>query len=134
MPTRANFLDTNILVYSTTVGAKALVAQQLMAEPFVISVQALNEFANIGRRKLGLSWLRIAEIVSDMSISAQAVVAVEQQMTQIALRLVQLYNLSFYDAVMVAAALKAECPCFYSEDLHHGLVVDGKLTVINPFR
>ncbi|MGF9562684.1 PIN domain-containing protein [Neorhizobium sp. JUb45] len=133
MPAIANFLDTNILVYSTTGGAKAALAQKLMSEPFVISTQALNEFANVGRRKLGLSWGRITRIVEDMAETAEGVIAVEPELTMTALRLVQRYNLAFYDAVMVAAALKAECTTYYSEDLQHGLVIETKLTIQNPF-
>lgn len=133
MPAVANFLDANILVYATTGGAKAIVAQKLMNEPFVISTQALNEFANVGRRKLGLSWGRITRIVEDMAESAESVIAVEPDMTTTALRLVQHYNLAFYDAVMVAAALKAGCTTYYSEDLQHGLTIDNTLTIQNPF-
>ncbi|MGE7371296.1 PIN domain-containing protein [Neorhizobium sp. NPDC001467] len=134
MPAISNFLDTNILVYSTTSGAKAVVAQRLMNEPFVISTQALNEFANVGRRKLGLMWDQISRIVEDIAETAETVVAVEPDMTRTALRLVRHYNLAFYDAVMLAAALKAGCTNYYSEDLHHGLVIDTKLTIQNPFR
>ena len=68
-----------------------------------------------------------------MAEAAENVVAVEPEMTRTALRLVQHYNLAFYDAVMVAAALKAECTTYYSEDLQHGLIVDHKLTIQNPF-
>lgn len=128
-----NFLDTNILVYATTDEAKSVVAQRFMSEPFILSAQALNEFANVARRKLGLPWERIAQIVEDMSETADAVVAVDTDMTRTALRLIQRYNLAFYDAVMLAAALKANCTTFFSEDLQNGLVIDGKLTIANPF-
>ncbi|MEB2846923.1 PIN domain-containing protein [Rhizobiales bacterium RZME27] len=134
MPAIANFLDTNVLVYSTTSETKAVVAQKLMSEPFVISAQALNEFANVGRRKLSLSWERITQIVSDLTEAAEVVVSVEPGMTKTALRLVQHYNLAFYDAVMISAALKAKCTIYYSEDLQHGLIIDTTLTIQNPFR
>ncbi|SMF45322.1 Predicted nucleic acid-binding protein, contains PIN domain [Xaviernesmea oryzae] len=134
MPLVANFLDTNILVYAFSEGPKAEVAQALMAEPFVLSVQALNEFANVGRKKLKLSWERIEEAIDALSFVASAIVTLEQQTTKAALELVGRYNLAFYDALMLAAALKADCSRYYSEDLQHGLLVEEKLTVINPFR
>lgn len=134
MPAIANFLDTNVLVYSITGGDKAVIAHRLMSEPFVISTQALNEFANVGRRKLGLSWNRITQIVGDLAESAEVVVPVDPDMTNTALALVQRYNLAFYDAVMVAAALKAECRIYYSEDLQHGLIIDNTLTIQNRVR
>jgi predicted nucleic acid-binding protein len=49
-------------------------------------------------------------------------------------RLARRYTLSHWDALIVAAALTARCDLLYSEDLQDGLVVDGRLTVVNPFR
>lgn len=133
MPSVANFLDTNILVYAFSEGSKAEVAQTLMAEPFVLSAQTLNEFANVGRKKLKLSWERIEEAIDALSSVASAVVVLDKQTTKAALKLVRRYNLAFYDALMLTAALKANCSRYFSEDLQHGLLIDGKLTVINPF-
>lgn len=133
MPSIANFLDTNILVYALSEEPKAEVAQSIMIEPFIVSVQALNEFANVGRKKLKLSWKRIEEAIDDISATASAIIVLDKQATMAALKLVQRYNLAFYDALMLATALNANCSRYYSEDLQHGLLVDGSLTVINPF-
>ncbi|WP_200943278.1 MULTISPECIES: hypothetical protein [unclassified Rhizobium] len=43
------------------------------------------------------------------------------------------FNLSIYDALMIAAALQADCHEIFSEDMQHGLVIDGRLTISNPF-
>ena len=134
MPAVANFLDTNILVYALADDEKSSVAQGLMKRPFVLSVQALNEFANVGRRKLDLSWERVSGHVEDIVIAARLILPVEPEFTRAALRLAPRYKLAFYDALMVAAARSAGCSAYYSEDLHHGLIIDGQLTVINPFR
>lgn len=134
MPSVVNFLDTNILVYAFSEGSKAEVAQTLMAEPFVLSVQTLNEFANVGRKRLNLSWERIEDAIDALSSVASAIVVLDKQTTKAALKLVGRYNLAFYDALMLTAALKADCSRYFSEDLQHGLLVDGKLTVVNPFR
>lgn len=133
-PAVANFLDTNILVYALADDGKSAVAHELMRGPFVLSVQALNEFANVGRRKLGLSWERVSGHLEDIVLAAHLILPVEPETTRAALRLAPRYKLAFYDALMVAAALSAGCSNYYSEDLHDGLVIDGVLTVVNPFR
>lgn len=51
----------------------------------------------------------------------------------IALEIAGKYGFSWYDSLIVAAALKAECDILYSEDMHHSQVIEGKLSVINPF-
>lgn len=43
------------------------------------------------------------------------------------------YQFSFYDSLIVAAALEADCTVLYSEDMQHGFVVDNSLQIINPF-
>ena len=43
------------------------------------------------------------------------------------------YKIAFYDAAIVAAALLADCDTLWSEDMHDGLVIDGRLTIRNPF-
>ncbi len=134
MPTVASFLDTNILVYAFTKDARAVTAQQLMGSPFVLSTQGLNEFANVARKKLKHPLEQIEEAIEALSKLASTIVPMDQQMTIAALKLVRRYNFAFYDALMVAAALKASCTRYYSEDLQDGLMVEDKLTVINPFR
>jgi len=134
MPTVASFLDTNILVYAFTKDARAVTAQQLMGSPFVLSTQGLNEFANVARKKLKHPLEQIEEAIEALSKLASTIVPMDQQMTIAALKLVRRYNFAFYDALMVAAALKASCKRYYSEDLQDGLIVEDKLTVINPFR
>jgi len=133
MPSVANFLDTNILVYALGEDAKATIAQSLMDEPFVIGVQALNEFANVGRKKLKLSLELSQQAIDDIILMASAVVVLDTRVTNGALALVRRYNLAFYDALMVAAALDANCSRYYSEDLQHGLLIEGKLEIVNPF-
>jgi predicted nucleic acid-binding protein len=51
-----------------------------------------------------------------------------------ALALVERYGFSFYDALLIAAALHAGCSRLYSEDLQHGQLIDRQLRILNPFR
>ena len=49
-----DFLDSNVLVYAFTTDKRAAAAQALLQDRPAISVQGLNEFANVARRKLGM--------------------------------------------------------------------------------
>jgi predicted nucleic acid-binding protein len=44
------------------------------------------------------------------------------------------YNLGIYDAMIAASALAADCDTLWSEDMQHGMVLDGRLRVADPFR
>jgi predicted nucleic acid-binding protein len=115
-----SFLDTSILVYAFSEDVRAKVAQSLLVEPFILSVQALNEFANVGRKKLGMSWTDIEYAVADLITMSASIVPIDEQITVSELDLSQRCNLAFYDALMGAAACSADCQHFYSEDLQAG--------------
>lgn len=65
MPAPAEFLDTNILVYAFTTDPRAAITEQLLGKGCVISIQGLNEFANVARRKPGMSWEETNEALED---------------------------------------------------------------------
>lgn len=127
-----SFVDTNILVYSVSEdGAKAGRAEALISADTHISVQVLNEFAQVARRKLGWSYLEIGRFLEGV----RALVTVHPltvEVHELGLRIAAHYRLAIYDAMIVAAALEAGCDVLYSEDMHHGLRLGG-LTVLNPF-
>ncbi|MDK4704085.1 PIN domain-containing protein [Rhizobium sp. CNPSo 4062] len=128
-----DFLDTNVLLYALSEDERAEKAQALLAQPFVISAQALNEFTNVGRKKLNMSWADIREAVDAVVALSATIVPVSEKITLAGLDLAQRYQLSFYDATMIAAAIEGGCERFYSEDLHAGLIVEKQLTIVNPF-
>ena len=129
----APLLDTNILVYSIADHAKQEIALSVVANPFVLSVQALNELANVLHRKNAWPMERIIPVIDKYRYLAMAISAVSEATNTRALDLLRRYNLSFYDALMVAAAREHGCEVLYSEDMQHGLIVDDTLTIINPF-
>ncbi|MGN6776355.1 PIN domain-containing protein [Rhizobium sp.] len=128
-----DFLDTNVLLYALSEDERAEKAQALLTQPFVISAQALNEFGNVGRKKLNMSWADIREAVDAVVALSATIVPVSEKITLAGLDLAQRYQLSFYDATMMAAAIGAGCERCYSEDLHAGLIVEKQLTIVNPF-
>ena len=52
----------------------------------------------------------------------------------LAIRLAARYQFAFYDALIVASALEAGCETLLTEDLTHGQIIEGRLTIQNPFR
>lgn len=128
------FLDTNIFIYAFTEDRRTTKAQALLEKPYVTSVQAFNEFAHVMRRKSKRDWNEIRAAILSIYRMSERVVVLDLALSDKAFDLVGRHNLSFFDALMIAAALEAGSTLFLSEDLHHGLVIDGQLTVINPFR
>jgi predicted nucleic acid-binding protein len=128
------FLDTNILLY--TVGqhdARTPVAEALVAQGGVISVQVLNELAAVAHRKLGMSWPDVTAALDAIRTLCPSVVPMNVDTHDAALRLAARHGFHIYDALIVAAALDAGCTTLYSEDLQAGQVIGGRLKVQNPF-
>jgi predicted nucleic acid-binding protein len=130
----APFLDTNIFVYAFTDDIRTARAQALLAKPYVTSVQAFNEFAHVMRRKTRRDWKEIRTALLAIQRMSESVISIDLALNASAFDLIDRYNFAFFDALMIAAALEGCCTVFLSEDLQSGLVIDGKLTVVNPFR
>ena len=128
-----SFLDSNIVLYLASEDLlKADRAQGLVAEGGTISVQVLNEIANISRRKMGLSW----DETRNFLLMIRGLLKVEPitiEIHDVGISLAERYQLSVYDSMIVSAALSAECDTLLSEDLQDGLLINGRLRVLNPF-
>ena len=129
-----DFLDSNVLVYAFTDDPRAAAAQALLGRGCAISVQGLNEFANVARRKLGKSWQQIRNDLAAIRTVCAIAAPSDVDTHEAAIRLGERHGLAFFDALMVAAALRAGCDTLWSEDMQHGMIVDGKLRIANPFR
>jgi len=127
------FLDSNILIYSRADDSRSTEAARLIENPFTISVQILNQFAVVMRRKLGFEWDRIEGAVADVVQLASSIHPVSLDLHIAGMRIAERYGLQLYDSVVVAAALRAQCSTLFSEDMHHGLIVEDRLTIVNPF-
>jgi predicted nucleic acid-binding protein len=129
-----SFFDTNVLLYTTSSDAvKADRAEQLMLVGGAISVQVLNEIANVARRKMRFSWERTHDLLSQIR-QLLSVIPVTLRIHEAGVGLAERYRLSIYDGMIVAAVLDSGCDTLWSEDMHDGLMIDGRLTVVNPFR
>lgn len=126
------FLDTNILVYAHQIGNKAEISQDLIAPGGTISVQVLNELANVLRKKLGRSWREIELVLDDIDNTLDPALPLTAKTSRTAFALARDQGLAVYDALIVAAAIEAGCGTLYSEDMQHGRTIDG-VTIVNPF-
>jgi predicted nucleic acid-binding protein len=128
-----SFFDTNVLVYLTSAdAAKADRAEALLAAGGTISVQVLNEMTNVARRKLGMSWTETNAFLSTIrNILAIEPLTLDMHLT--GLEIAERYRLSIYDAMIVAAALHADCDTLFSEDMQHGMIVESRLRIVDPF-
>jgi predicted nucleic acid-binding protein len=127
-------LDTNIVIYALTDGPKSDIALLLLDTGPRISIQLLNEFANSSRNKRKLEWAEIDELLSVIISLSKSIRPIDFELHRRGLLIANRYQLGFYDAMIVAAALLDGCETLYSEDMHHGLVIDRTLTILNPFR
>lgn len=130
-----SFLDTNVLVYLYANDDLVKKAQALVASArgeVWISSQVLVEFANVAHRKIRLPWPTIEgillEFMTDFSVHTTTPATIAH-----ATRLAQRYGLSWFDALIAAAALECGCDTLYSEDFSAGQLIAGTLRVANPF-
>jgi predicted nucleic acid-binding protein len=133
------FLDTNVLIYWVDAGPRADQVEQYLADDAVISVQVLNEFANVLRKKRGMPLPAISELVDTLLLTCE-VCDLTVRVHRAALELAARYKLGIYDANILAAAAEMGCAAVYSEDMQHGMSIkipkslgDGALSIKNPF-
>ena len=128
------FLDTNVLIYAIAErDPRSARAEALLGNGGSISIQCLNEFVSVARRKLGMQWREIMEALDAILILCPAPIPITLEIHRLALGIAENYGYAIYDSLVVAAALQAKCKTLYSEDLQHGQVIEGKLTIRTPF-
>lgn len=135
------FLDTNIFVYAFLASeprkrAKAveLIESCLGSGRGCISYQVVQEFANVARKKFATR-LSASDCKAFIDAAMQPLnrVASSTALIHTALDLQDELKYSFYDSLMIAAALQAGVETLYSEDLQHWQLVRGVLRIANPF-
>jgi predicted nucleic acid-binding protein len=137
---RPTFVDTNIIAYSRD---SRLPVKQPVAEAWLsrlaqlrsgrISTQVLIEYYSVAThpKKLALpAWAAQADC---RSLQSWKPLAPDLALFESAGSAADRYGFSWWDALIVAAALRQECTLLLSEDMQHNLVVDNRLTIINPF-
>lgn len=132
MPAKA-FIDTNIVIYALGPNsAKAALAAPLFAARPTISTQVLSETANVALKKLALPLLEAGKLLAMLEATCRVEIVTPATMHR-TLDITGRYGHSWFDSLIAASALEAGCDTLYTEDMQYGQVIEGKLTIINPF-
>ena len=100
---------------------------------FLVGVQVLNELCNVALRRK-FDWLKTKTMLVSLEALSVDVVPLTLEVHRRGLRVHEKYQFQFYDALMLGAALEAECTVFYSEDMQDGQVIENTMTIKNPFK
>ena len=126
--------DSNVVLYlAGSDPAKAAKARQIVTPGIPLSVQVLNEVANVFVRKWQRSWSQTEEFL-DLVKGLAIVQPLDERTHELGISVARRHRLNVYDGMIIASALGAGCDTLYSEDMHHGLVVSERLRIVNPFR
>ena len=133
-----NFIDSNIFVYmfdrsapEKRQQARELVHALVQDGTGCISYQVVQETLNVVGRIEGPDSDQLAELLDEILIPLWQIDPSES-LYRTGLRIQVRYGYSFYDSLIVAAALGAGCTTLYSEDMQDGQRIEG-LTIRNPF-
>jgi predicted nucleic acid-binding protein len=128
-----SFFDTTVLIYSiSSEQPRAAMAEKLLAGGGWISVQVLNEFAAVARRKLDMSWEETREALLAIRVLCETPTPLSIETHQAALEIAARYGYQIYDALILAAALESHCDILYTEEMQNGQSI-GPLIIRNPF-
>jgi predicted nucleic acid-binding protein len=134
------FLDTNVFVYSfdRSAPAKARRAAQLIGRAVetrkgIVSYQVAQEFFNVALRRFAQA-MSAADAEQYLATVFRPLMVVHSSLALYgeALRLTNRYRLSWFDSLIVAAALEGQCSILYTEDFQDGQQF-GELRIENPF-
>ena len=132
------FVDSNIWLYGFSTDQKEerkrILAKQLIQEKsIIISTQVINEVCRNLLKKHKLDEQSILKLIVSF-YSKYKVISFNLNILESASNLRTQYNISFWDSLIISSALSADANILYSEDMQHGLILDQKLTIINPFK
>ncbi len=128
------FFDSNISLYLLSDNdRKKEIAKELMLLNFVISTQVISENISVINKKFKLLSKIEVDAHLRLLIKNATITIIYLSTLNTALFIKEKYQLQWYDSLIVAAALEANCTILYTEDMQHGLIIEGKLSIINPF-
>lgn len=131
------FVDTNIWLYAfikSEDNDKTAIAEQLIKSHKInISSQVVSELCVNLIKKAKLSESEIQELISSF-YKKYSIVNVSKEIMIKASALREQYKFSFWDSIVVSAALFSDAGILFTEDMHDGLIVEGSLRIVNPFK
>ena len=135
------FVDSNIFLYAFTEIddksekeeiAKHKIASDIILNDINISTQVINEVSSNMIRKLKFSNSEVREFV-ESCYGRYNIINFSEELFVVASEIRERYKISYYDSMIVSAGLKVNATILYSEDMQHNLVINDRLTIINPF-
>ena len=129
------FVDTNILIYAFTSDEpdkQKIVLKYLDNCQPVLSTQVIKEFSNVMLKKGNVGHKRVKETIGEITDIA-SVVNEELGFIFNSFDIHERYRYSFYDSLIIAAALKSQCQILLSEDMQDQQIIDNRLRIVNPF-
>jgi predicted nucleic acid-binding protein len=134
------FIDSNIWIYAATESTETppdprhTMARELITQVQpCLSVQVVNEVTSNLMRKFKFSEPEIRNFIQSI-YSQYTVFGLDGETLIQGSTLRESYKISFWDSLVISSALQNKCTILYTEDMQHGLVVNGTLTITNPFR
>lgn len=127
-------IDSNVLIYAfgNQDDLKKRIAKKILANCNKISLQAVNETIYVLHRKFNFTIVELDKIIQFFNVKFQ-VKSIDIVTLNKAMMIMEKYNYSFWDSMMLAAALENKCSELYSEDMQNNQIIEGTLKIINPF-
>jgi predicted nucleic acid-binding protein len=134
MNDKHTFIDSNIILYlfANDENRKKIVSS-LFSTEYTISTQVVNENVNVCLKKLKLS-KEIAYTHGRDILNSFTVVNIYSSTINAAFDLSIKYGYGYWDSLILSAALENDCEILFTEDLHEGQLIEGKLKIKNPFK
>jgi len=129
------FIDSNVLIYAYS--EEELKREKALGiikmNESIISIQVINEFVNVVKKKFNKENDEILKALEEIEEQFIVWENFNLYLAKRAINLNEKYNYSYYDCLIIAAALEAECSTLYTEDMHHNHLIENKLRITNPF-
>ena len=120
------FFDTNVILYAFRQDdTRGQVAETLLAAGGALSVQVLNEFVAVARRKLDKSWEEVRRALGILRVLCPEPVPLTVESHERAVHIAERYGYSTFDLLIIAAALHVGARTLYSEDTQDGQTIEG---------
>ena len=132
------FVDSNIWLYSfiDSYQEKYEISKNLIKskeEKIILSIQVVNEVCFNLLKKANFNESQIQELI-DNFFNRYRFSRFDKDLLTKGSKLRERYSLSFWDSLILSAALFSNCHTIYSEDMQHNLLIENKLKIINPFK
>ena len=128
-------VDTNIVLYALNDAepVKKAAALDIILQYPILSSQCFTEVINVCRRKWKYDKNKQIGIAEFLLNNSQLLPTYEE-VVRLAHQLIARYDFQYFDSLIVAAALHSDCTTLYTEDMHHDLLVEDQVRIINPFQ